>query len=149
MSRSIRPYRNRFGTIDNFEEFTNIIDSFFNDVPSNRRTLDMASFKVDIMEGEKGYTVEAELPGFNKEDIDITIDEGKLTISAARDEEIDSSDEEKNYVHRERRVSRMERTMYFSDIDEDNVKATLDKGLLKLEIPKQEELETKKSISIE
>lgn len=148
MSRNIRPYRNRFNTIDNFEDFTNIIDSFFNEVPSTR-SLDMASFKVDIMEDDKGYTVEAELPGFEKEDIDITLDEGKLTISAEKNEDIDESDEEKNYVHRERKVSHMERTMYFSDIDEDKVRATLDKGLLKLEIPKQEELETKKSISIE
>lgn len=150
--RAYRPYRNyrNYGIANRgFGDFYNMIDSFFNDEIPSQKTMNACSFKVDIAEAEDGYTVEAELPGFNKEEIDIHLEEGQLTISAEKTEESDHSDEDKNYIHKERRFSKMSRSMYFKDIDEEHLKAKLDDGILTIEIPKLEKEETFKKISIE
>lgn len=130
-----------------FNDFYEMIDSFFNDDFTPQRAMNTASFKVDIIEGEKDYMVEAELPGFEKEDIKIEVDEGKLTLTAEHIEEKEDS-EEKNYVHRERKTSRVSRNMYFKDIDEENIVASLDKGILSIQIPKKEAVQTIKNIQI-
>ena len=89
------------------------------------------------------------MPGFSKDDIAISLDEGKLVISAQKNEEVDKSDEDKNYIHKERKSSQMSRSMYFPDIDKDNIKACLNDGILEIELGKSQVKETKKHIAIE
>lgn len=133
----------------NFRDFNNMIDSFFNDDFLSRGSVYESSFKVDVSEKDDSYLVEAEMPGFSKDDIAISLDEGKLVISAQKNEEVDKSDEDKNYIHKERKSSQMSRSMYFPDIDEDNIKASLNDGILEIKLGKSQVKETKKHIAIE
>ncbi len=133
----------------NFRDFNNMIDSFFNDDFLSRGSVYESSFKVDVSEKDDSYLVEAEMPGFSKDDIAISLDEGKLVISAQKNEEVDKSDEDKNYIHKERKSSQMSRSMYFPNIDEDNIKASLNDGILEIKLGKSQVKETKKHIAIE
>lgn len=133
----------------NFRDFNNMIDSFFNDDFFRRGSVYESSFKVDVSKKDDGYLVEAEMPGFTKEDIAINLDEGKLTISAQKNEEVDKSDEDKNYIHRERKSSKVSRTMYFDDIDEENINAKLEDGILSINLGKKELKDNNKRIEIE
>lgn len=141
--------RRDYGMLNNnFRDFSNMIDSFFNDDFMKRGSVYDSTFKVDVSQDEKGYLVEAEMPGFNKDDISISIDEGKLVLSAEKTEKIDESNEEKNYIHKERKTSKMSRTMYFGDIDEDSISAKLEDGILTIKLNKKEAIETRKTIEI-
>lgn len=133
-----------------FNNFDSLIDSFFNDdFPWRSPSVYDSSFKVDVSESDTGYTVEADMPGFTKDDIDIDLDEGRLTISCEKNEESDKSDESKNYVHKERRSTKLARSMYFPDIDENNIRARLENGVLTIDLPKAQVIDNKKKIEIE
>lgn len=94
------------------------------------------SFKADINETENDYIVEADLPGFAKEDIEVTFQHETLTISANRDE---LSEESKgNYLHKERRTGQLNRAFVFENVDTDNIKAQYKDGVLKVNLPKKE-----------
>lgn len=149
MNRNIRPYGSYEMSHRGMENFYNMIDSFFNDEFTPQRAMRTSSFRVDLSEREKSYLVEAELPGFDKDEIEINFDDGKLTISAQKQEKKEESDEEKNYLHRERKFTQMSRTMYFKDVDESQIKASLEGGVLTVEVPKKEVVETSKKIEIQ
>lgn len=103
--------------------------------------------KCDIYEKDDIYNVEVDIPGIKKEDIKIELNKGTLTITAeSKKEEVDKS---KKYLHRERRMyGKVQRSFYLGDIDDENIKATFNDGILKIEIPKKLEEETKKYIDI-
>lgn len=147
---NMKPYKRRNGSIYNYgyNDLNNMIDSFFNTSPSTN-SMANASFKVDISDEEDKYVIEAEMPGLEREDIDLTVDDNTITISVEKDEETDESDEEKNYIHKERRTSKMKRSMSFVDMDEEKISAKLDKGILTIEVGKEKEEEKTKSIEIE
>ena len=112
-----------------------MMDHFFTD-SSPARSKDM--FKVDLQDNEDGYIIEADLPGAKKKDLNITMDDEHLTISFEKKEEKDESDEDKNYVHKERVYSAMKRIFYLPNADGKSVEASLKEGVLKLTIPKKE-----------
>ena len=95
-----------------FEDFYNMLDDFFNDTWPRRSRIG-STFKVDVQENEREYLIEAELPGVKKEEVNIEMYEGRLTISVNREENI--SEENKNYLHRERTFSSMKRSIYLAD----------------------------------
>ncbi len=136
MSRLV-PF-NRWGLRRNdFEDFYNMLDDFFSDTWWPVRTLARDTFKLDIQENEREYCIEAELPGVTKEEINLQLkDDGRLTIAVEREENI--QEDKKNYVHRERRYSSMQRTIYLRDAKTEGVKAKLQDGVLKIIVPKQE-----------
>lgn len=136
----------RNNEIDRFNDFYNMVDTFFNDVGNLNSFSD--TFKVDISEDEDKYLVEAELAGFDKEDIDIDLDKGKLTLTAKKVSSKDESDKEKNYIHRERKSQSMSRTMNFVDIDEEKVGAKLENGILEITLPKSKN-DPKRKIAID
>jgi HSP20 family protein len=142
--------KRNYGFFDNnFRSFDDMIDSFFNDNFMRRGSVYESTFKVDVSQDDKGYTVEAEMPGFSKDDIKISVDQGKLLLEAAKNEEVNEDNEEKNYIHRERRSSQMSRSMYFPDIDENDITAKLEDGVLTVRLGKKAVEETKKHIAIE
>lgn len=94
------------------------------------------SFKTDITETENNYTIEADLPGFSKDQIEVAFQEGNLTISAKRDEVTEEA--KGNYLRRERRAGQLLRTFVFDNVDTDNIKAQYKDGVLKIELPKKE-----------
>lgn len=98
----------------------------------------MGHMKTDIKELENEYLVEIDLPGYKKEEISIEIKDGVLTVSAKRDEEkADNKEDDKDYIRKERYVSSCSRKMTLPEnVDEDAIKAKLEDGVLRLNIPK-------------
>lgn len=97
----------------------------------------MMSFKTDIRETEQSYLVEAELPGFRKDDVEISYADPYLTIKAIRKEDSSTEDTDKKMIRKERRYGEYVRRFYVQDIDADNITASLKDGVLKLEVPKR------------
>ncbi|MEC0108575.1 Hsp20/alpha crystallin family protein [Paenibacillus taichungensis] len=108
------------------------------------------SFRTDIREEENKYVVEAELPGIAKEDIDIQVEGNELIIRAKRNEMTEQKDDTNRIIRQERRSGEFIRRFYVEHIDEENIKARLENGLLKLDIPKRQgEDHSRKSIQID
>src|SRR5699024_889672 len=102
------------------------------------------SYRTDVKETKNAYYIEAELPGFDKEDISIQVDDDYLTIRAKRDEEEETTDEDDKIIRQERRYGEFIRRFYVDDIDEDNIKAKLRRGVLRIKIPKEDTKDTVK-----
>lgn len=109
--------------------------------------------KTDIKEKDDKYLIDIDLPGYEKEDIKIEIEDGYLTVHASVNKEMDNEKEKGKYVRKERYVGECSRSFYVGeDITEEDIKAKLKNGTLKLEIPKKEdkkELPEKRYIPIE
>ena len=106
--------------------------------------------KTDVRETEDGYEVEIDLPGFKKDQINLQLENGYLTISAAKG--LDKEEKKDGRVIRQERYSgAMQRTFYVGDgVDHEDVKAKFEDGVLKLDIPKKSaKLPEKKTIMIE
>ncbi len=109
---------------------------------------DMNKFKLDIREEDKEYVVEAELPGFRKEDIRVEYEAPVLSISAKREEKKDIDDDD--YVHRERSYGEFRRRITLENIKDDEIQASFENGVLKLQLPKEEKRSVnKKQIDIQ
>lgn len=91
------------------------------------------TFKIDVKKTENGYHLDAELPGFDKDDIKISYEKDTLTIEGIH-AETQASDSE-SWVHQERTQMRLKRSVYLPDIDESAIKAKLTKGILSIELP--------------
>ena len=110
--------------------------------------------KTDIQEHEDGYTLEMDLPGFKKEEIQIELNNGYMTISAAKGLDEDEKDKKSGkYIRRERYTGSCQRSFYVGeDVTEEDIKAEFKHGILKLFVPKKEAkpaVEQKKYVSIE
>ena len=97
------------------------------------------SFNTDIQDTGKEYVLEAELPGFNKEDIHVDVQDGVLTISAKHEEKQDEKDEKSGkYVLRERRYGSYQRSFNLNGVDAKNIQGAYENGVLKLTLPKEQ-----------
>lgn len=108
--------------------------------------------KTDIRETENGYELDIDLPGFQKDEISAHLENGYLTISAAKGLEKDQKNEKGDYIRRERYTGNMSRSFYIGEsVTQDEVHAKFQNGILTLSLPKKEEkaIETKKHIEIE
>ena len=105
--------------------------------------------RTDIKETKDSYILDVEMPGFEKDEISLDIENGYLTVRAAKSEK-EEPDKSHRYVRKERSVS-CQRSYYIGDISEDSVKAKYDKGVLTVTLPKKEEErpEPKKVIPID
>ena len=117
-------------------------DDLFDILPIRRDN----RMKCDIYEKDNKYYIEMEVPGFNKEDIDISLKEGYLTVRAEKKMSNEEKDEDKKYLRKERNYIRTERSFNLGNIDEENIDASFENGVLKIEIPKVEE--NKRTIEI-
>ena len=127
-----------------------LFDEMFNDPFFTRGENKL--MKTDIKEKGDKYLLEVDLPGYEKEDIKIEIEDGYLTVHASMNKNIDESDKDSKYVHKERYVGECSRSFYVGDnVKEEDIKASFKNGTLKLTLPKekQEKLEEKKYIDIE
>ena len=127
----------------------NLFDDFFND--EFFREPKKALMKTDIKEKKDKYVIDIDLPGFKKENISVSLNNGYLEISAKVDKE-DNSDDDERVVRRERFYGECSRSFYVGDqITEEDIEAQFKNGVLKLEIPKKDETEKepdKKQIEI-
>ena len=108
--------------------------------------------KTDVRETDSGYEVDIDLPGFKKDEINIQLDNGSLSISAAKGLDKDEQDKEGKYIRKERYAGSMSRSFYVGNaITQDDIKAKYESGILRLSVPKKaaEEIESAKRIAIE
>lgn len=99
---------------------------------------DTGNFNVDIKENEDAYTVEADLPGLAKEDIELDYKNDVLSIRAQQETSTEEKDDESNYIRRERSSRSYNRQFLIKDVDEDSITAEFDNGVLKVQLPKTE-----------
>ena len=108
--------------------------------------------KTDVRETDKGYELDVDLPGFKKDEVQVQLKDGYLTISAAKGLDKDEEDKKGNYIRRERYAGSTSRSFYVGNgVKNEDVHAKFENGVLRLSIPKKaaEEIEADKSVSIE
>lgn len=128
----------------------NIFDDFFDDPFFNSKQ-EIKLMKTDIKEHDNKYELVIDLPGYNKEDIKINIEDGYLIINASTNTSTNEKDENGCYIRKERYYGECSRKFYIGEnIKEEEIKASFKNGTLGIEIPKKEEIEneTKKYIEI-
>ena len=97
--------------------------------------------KTDVKETETGYEVDIDLPGFKKDEINAKLDNGYLTISAAKGLDKDEQDKNGKYIRRERYAGSMSRSFYVGEgVTEEDIKAKYEDGILRLVVPKKEDV---------
>ncbi|MDD4624121.1 MAG: Hsp20/alpha crystallin family protein [Bacilli bacterium] len=122
-----------------------IFDSMFDDLFEKRWTANL--MKADIIEEDENYVIEMDIPGFKKEEIDIKYDEGYITITAKKD--LSKKEDKRNFIQRERAYGEYSRSFYLGNVNEDNINAKFEDGILKIKCPKEEKQINSKQISIE
>ena len=108
--------------------------------------------KTDVHEHEDRFEVDIDLPGFKKEEISLALENGYLTITAAKGVDKDEEDKKGKLIRCERYAGSMQRSFFIGkNITEDEIKARFEDGVLKLTVPKKEEkkLPERKTIMIE
>ncbi len=118
------------------KNFSDLMDEFFNDVVNDRR--DSFVPGIDISETEDQFLISAELPGMSKEDINISLENGRLAISGERT--FENEEKGKKYHRVETKYGSFERSFQLPDnVDEDSISATYENGLLNISIDKNED----------
>jgi len=122
---------------ETFGSLTRLLDDFLPDIqPPWRHTGNL-----DVYEDDKNLYVEAELPGFDKDQIELTLEDGILHLKAEQKDE--KEDKQENYFIRERRQSNWARSIHLPvAVQEDEVAATYQDGVLKVTLAKQVEKQT-------
>ncbi len=108
--------------------------------------------KTDVKETDNTYELDVDLPGFKKEEINARLENGYLTISAAKGLDKDEEDKEGRYIRQERYAGAMSRSFYVGEaVTQEEIKARYEDGILRLTIPKKDakEIAKKNYISIE
>lgn len=127
----------------NFDLFDDMFnDSFFKG--------DNKIMKTDIKDNKDNYIIDIEMPGYEKENIKIDVEDGYLNVTASINKDNDESND--NYVRKERYVGECSRSFYIGDnIEAEDIKANFKNGILSLNVPKinKEEVPTKKYVQIE
>ena len=132
---------NNTSVYDPFEAFNEMEKRFWGDSSAS-------ILKTDVKDNGDSYELIADLPGFNKEDIKIDLDDDRLTISAVRHSEVEEK-KQNNYIRVERSYGSFSRSFDVSGIDTDEIAAKYENGVLTLTLPKlTEKVETSRSIEI-
>ena len=121
------------------------LDDFFDDfVPMPK--MPKNEMKCDIYEKGGRVHIELDVPGFNKEDVKVDLDDGILTIVASKHE--DKEEKEKNYYRKERSFGSFKRQFNVGNVKENEIDAKFNNGVLKISFPKEEQKQSKKFIAI-
>ena len=94
--------------------------------------------KTDVRETEDTYEVDMDLPGFKKDEINVDLKNGYLTVSAAKGLDKDEKDKNGKYIRQERYTGAMSRSFYVGDVAPEDVKAKFEDGILRISLPKAE-----------
>ncbi|MEA4919871.1 MAG: Hsp20/alpha crystallin family protein [Clostridiaceae bacterium] len=126
----------------------NLFDDFFDDAfERNFFNSDKALYgkrvknlmKTDVKEGKNGYEIAVDLPGFKKEDINVELNNGYLTVSVSKGLNRDEEDKEGRYIRHERYSGTCSRSFYVGDIKSEDIQGKYDSGVLRLSIPKKDQ----------
>ena len=124
---------NRVSTYDPFRMFDEMERSFFGDDKHSG----LAIFRTDVTDTGDAFVLDAELPGFKKEDIKLDVENDCLTITAER--KVDEEEKQKNFIKRERIYGSFSRSFDVSGVNVDGIEAEYVDGVLKLTMPKKVE----------
>lgn len=133
-------------------DFTNddFFDDFFN-APARRSYMPTASMKCDVKELDQSYQIDMQLPGYDKDDIEVSVDKGYLTVSASHKENKEDKEDGK-YIRKECFTGSCQRSFYVGDaVKGEDIGAAFTNGILSLTVPKAEALpqnETKQLVHI-
>lgn len=127
------PFR-RNNLLKRGDSFNEMLNSFFEDDFFTGLNSLGSSFKVDLKETEDQYIVVADLPGINKDGVDVYYENNYLTISAKREDSIE--DKKENYVRRERSYGEFRRSFYVDNIDDNSINASFNNGVLQVSMNK-------------
>ena len=143
----------------------NLFDDFFGDFPfyydKDMKNVEKKLYgrkashvmKTDIKETDNGYELVVDLPGFTKDEVQATLENGYLTISAEKGLDKDEKEKESGrYIRKERYAGACSRSFYVGEnLTQEDIKAKYENGILRLSVPKKEAkpVETKKTIAIE
>ena len=125
--------RSDMNLFDTFDSFTR---DFF-----RKSNAELPAFRTDIRDVGDSYVLEAELPGFRKEDINLDLKEGILTITATHTESNEEKDDKGTYIRRERRYGSVQRSFDVTGIDEGGISAAYQDGVLSINLPKAKAVE--------
>ncbi|MGI5904920.1 MAG: Hsp20/alpha crystallin family protein [Candidatus Pararuminococcus gallinarum] len=104
--------------------------------------------KTDVRETDTTYEVDIDLPGFKKDEIDVDLKDGYLTISAAKGLDKDEKDKKGKYIRQERYAGALRRSFYVGDIESKDVSAKYEDGILKISLPKEAKKQLPKTTTI-
>ena len=140
----------------------NLFDDFMNDFPFEKHFFGERNplygkhakniMKTDVKETDNSYELDIDLPGFKKEDINVQLDNGYLTIAASKSLEKEDEHEKSHYIRQERYSGSMSRSFYVgNDVKQEEIYAKYEDGILKLAVPKKaaKAIESNKYIQIE
>lgn len=136
----------------------NLFDDFFSDpfgmmVPQGRDPLygkhAKNLMKTDVRETESTYELDVDLPGFTKDEVNVELKNGYLTIQAAKGLDKDQTDKKGKYIRQERCAGACSRTFYVGeDVEPEDVTAKFENGILQLSIPKEAKKQLPKNTSV-
>ena len=129
MMYTMMPFGRRNDSLGNL--FDQMERSFWRDTGSA-----FSAFPTDIKDEGNQFVLTAELPGFNKEDIQLSLDNGVLTITAHHQENLEEKNETEHYLCRERHYGSYQRSFSISGIQESAITASYENGVLRLVLPK-------------
>ena len=134
-----RNNNNHVSTYNPFRELDEFERNFFNAPCSSFFVMqDLAEFKTDVTDEGDHYLLEADLPGFDKKDIQLDIHGDTLTVRAERHSRIEEKDKKDKVVHIERSYGSYSRQFNISGVEADQIKAKYDNGVLMLTLPKKQ-----------
>ncbi len=109
----------------------------------------LPTFRTDVKETDSAYVLEAELPGFQREEIRATVQNHLLTISAERDQVKEEQSRPSGYIHRERTRGSFSRSFDITGIRAEQITARFENGLLTVTLPKNEsDTDTERELEI-
>ncbi|MCM1261943.1 MAG: Hsp20 family protein [Butyrivibrio sp.] len=126
------------------DSFDKMFDDAFRDFWGNNGLERRDAFRTDVIDQGDNYLLQAELPGFNKEDINIDLKNDLLTISASHKEEKNEENQNK-YIRKERYYSSYSRSFSVNGLEAGDIDASYNNGILEVKFPKKE-IETKDSV---
>tara|TARA_B100002049_G_scaffold30809_1_gene20216 strand:- start:940 stop:1389 length:450 start_codon:yes stop_codon:yes gene_type:complete len=143
MNNLIYPEERHLGS-DYFDNFGDVFNGFFR-TPLTHRSVRKARIPaVDVAETDTAYQVKAELPGIRKEDLDVTVDDGVLTIKAEHNDNQEQT-ENGQLIRQERSYGKFVRSLRLgANVDEETITAEYRDGVLHITLPKAKEVQPRK-----
>ena len=122
----------------------NLFDDFFNSAMFPKAEHELYGkhaknlMNTDVREVENGYEIDMNLPGFKKDEVEIQLQDGCLTVSAAKGLDKDEEDKKGRYIRQERYAGQCSRSFYVGDLKPEQIQAKYEDGILRLTLPKED-----------